>query len=79
MPQWFCVKYIKVHPHHTATMILCKIYKISSLPYNIFSTVSSKTSAAFPIFITDNAVLISLYVGSGISSCVANSVSISIS
>jgi hypothetical protein len=37
----------------------------------MFSTVSSKTSAVFPFFITDNAVLISSYVGSGISSCVA--------
>jgi hypothetical protein len=32
----------------------------------------SKTSAAFPFFIADNAVLISSYVGSGISSCVVN-------
>jgi hypothetical protein len=39
----------------------------------MFSTVSSKTSAAFPFFIADNAVLISSYVGSGISSCVVNS------
>jgi hypothetical protein len=63
-------------PDLLKTGLLTPIFKNkgSKLPYSMFSTVNSKTSAAFPFFITDNAVLISSYVGSCISSCVINSV-----